>query len=106
MEILQKRKARKTISAESRWRCAEWRADAERESGIPDRIEREDTRQPITIDLSSYGGPCLRVEPRRGYIAVRAIDAGGSVRACAIKTLLHDLADSLPRTLGARASGY
>lgn len=103
---MQKRKACSAISAESRWRCAEWRADAERDAGIPDRIELEDARQPITIDLSSYGGPCLRIEPRRGYIAVRAIDEAGSVRACALKTLLHDLADSLPRTLGARSAGY
>lgn len=33
----------------------------------------KDARQPITIDLSSYGGPCLRIEPRLGYISVRAI---------------------------------
>lgn len=103
---MQKRKARRTISAKVRWRCAELSADAARERGIPDRTDLDDARQPITLDLSSYGGPCLRIEPRLGYIAVRAIDASGAVRACALKTLLHDLADSLPRTLGARSAGY
>ena len=102
---MQKRKQRRIITATQRYRSAEWRADAAREAGIPDRIEPDDTRQPITIDLRSYGGPCLRIEPRRGYIAVRAIDEAGAVRACALKTLLHQLADSLPRTLGARSAG-
>lgn len=103
---MKKRKQRRVITAQQRYRGAEWRADAEREAGIPDRIQPDDTRQPITIDLSSYGGPCLRIEPRRGYIAVRAIDESGAVQACALKTLLHQLADSLPRTLGARSAGY
>lgn len=89
-------------AANARWRAAELRAQAERDDGIPDRPAPIDTRQPITIDLRSYGGPCVRIEPRVGYIAVRARDeATGVVTACALKTLLHCIADGLPRTLGA-----
>lgn len=63
-----------------------------------------DQRRPIDIDLSSYGGRRLRIEPRAGYIACRLIDAdsGAVLRAAALKTLLRDLADSLPRTLSSR----
>jgi hypothetical protein len=94
---------RKQIAARARWRAAETRAEAARESGIPDRAPTDDVRKPITLDLRSYGGRCLLIEPRVGYIAVRARDQEtGEVTACALKTLLHRVADSLPRTLGAR----
>jgi hypothetical protein len=90
-------------AARARWRAAEMRAQDEREAGIPDRTD-SDCRQPIEIDLRSYGGQRLRIEPRRGYVASRAIDADtGQVVACAaIKTLLRDIAGSLPRMLAAR----
>lgn len=53
-----------------------------------------------TLDLTSYGGRRLRIEPRIGYIACRLIDDdSGAVEDCAaIKTLLHRIADALPRT--------
>lgn len=91
-------------SANARWRAAEARAEAERAAGIPDRPAPVDLRQPITLDLTSYGGQRLRIEPRPGRISVRVIDADtGAVIDCgALKTALHRLADGLPRTLGAR----
>ena len=104
MQRRQKSK-RHQLAADARWRAAAQRAQAERDAGIPDRLARTDTRQPITIDLSSYGGPCVRIEPRLGYISVRAIREDGSVTACALKTLLHSIADQLPRTAGARSIG-
>jgi hypothetical protein len=63
-----------------------------------------DVRQPFELDLTSYGGPNLRIEPRLGYVACRLIDAdtGCVLRAAALKTILRDLADSLPRTLSSR----
>jgi hypothetical protein len=82
----------------ARYRAAERRAQAERDAGIPDRTDA-DCRQPIALDLSSVGGRCLTLEPRRGYVAYRARDIGtGEVIACgALKALLHQLADELPR---------
>jgi hypothetical protein len=84
-------------------RAAEARAQAEREAGIPDREPQADARQRITLDLRSYGGERLHIEPRMGYIACRLLDDAGTVKDCAaLKTLLHRWADSLPPTLGAR----
>ena len=95
--------SRHVNAARARWRAAEACAQAARDDGIPDAPMAEDQRQPITLDLRSYGGPCLRIEPRLGYIAVRATDEDtGERHACALKTLLHRVADQLPRTLGAR----
>jgi hypothetical protein len=90
-------------AAQCRWRAAEYRADIERDAGIPDREPYVDARQPITLDLRSYGGQRLRIEPRLGYHACRAIGDAGEVVACAaMKALLHQIADSLPRTLAPR----
>ena len=85
-------------STAARYRAAERRAQAERDAGIPDRTD-DDCRQPIALDLSSVGGRCLTLEPRRGYLAYRARDvATGEVIACgALTALLHQLADGLPR---------
>lgn len=88
-------------AANARWRKD--RAQAERDAGIPDRELLTDCRDPLELDLSSYGGPRLRIEPRIGYIACRVIDLDtGAVACCALKTALHTIADKLPRTLGER----
>jgi hypothetical protein len=97
---MQKRKSqRHANAARARWRAAEHRAQAEREDGIPDRPLLDDARQPIDLDLRTWGGPRLRIVPRAGYIAGRQIDAdSGAVTDCAaLKTLLHRIADKLPR---------
>lgn len=96
------RSAAARYSAQCRWRAAEARAESEREAGIPDR-GHDDARQPCTIDLRGAGGPLLTLEPRVGYVAWRQINDAGEVEACAaLKTLLHTLADKLPRMLAAR----
>jgi hypothetical protein len=103
---MQRRKSPRHVkAANARWRNAERRAQAERDAGIPDRAAPADQRQPITFDLSSYGGRRLRIEPRIGYIACRVIDdeTGEIIDCAAIKTALHRIADALPATLGARA---
>ena len=93
-------------AANARWRAAERRAQFEREDGIPDRERPTDGRAPLDLDLSTYGGPRLRIEPRPGYISCRATDIDtGAVRCAALKTLLHELADVLPRTLSPRHCG-
>ena len=102
---MQHHKSRRHVNAAlCRWRSAEWRAAAEREAGIPDRAPITDTRQPFTLDLKDVGFHDLRIEPRLGYIAWRArrIDTGEVVRCCALKELLHWLADRLPRTIAMR----
>ena len=93
------RSAAARYSANCRWRAAESRAQAERERGIPDRESYVDARACITLDLRTYGGQLLRIEPRAGYISVRVLDESGAViECCALKTALHRIADSLPRT--------
>ena len=102
---MQKPKSRRHVNAaNARWRAAEQRAEAERQAGIPDRQPIEDLRQPIALDLRTWGGRHLRIEPRQGYISARAIDAatGDVVECAALKTLLHRIADSLPRRLSLR----
>lgn len=101
---MQRRKsARHVRAANARWRAAEFRAQAERDAGIPDVPMPSDNRQPFDLDLRSAGGDLWRIEPRIGYIAWRAIDSGGEIRRCAaLKTLLHALAGGLPRQLGRR----
>lgn len=96
--------ARHQRAASARWHAAEARAEAERAAGVPDRTEPADCRQPITLDLTSYGGPRLRIEPRLGHLAARAIDerTGEVVHCAAIKSLLHRIADDLPRMLAPR----
>lgn len=84
-------------AANCRWR--EWRAAAERDRGIEDRLPVVDTRQPIDLDLRCVGGPRVVLEPRAGYMAwrLRDADTGEVTRCAAIKTLLREIADSLPR---------
>ena len=90
-------------AANARWRAAEQRAQAERDAGIPDRTDT-DIRQPFDLLLRAAGWRDLRIEPRRGYVAWRAVDAGtGEVlHAAALKELLHWIADQLPRMIAAR----
>lgn len=79
---------------------ARWRTEPEPVSRVN---EPTDTRQPITLDLRSAGGPLVTLEPRIGYIGWRVRDEAGQVSECAaIKTLLHRIADRLPRTMGVR----
>jgi hypothetical protein len=95
--------ARHQRAANARWRYAELTAQAEREAGIPDRTDT-DCRQPFDLDLRSAGGTLYRIEPRHGYIAWRAVDQGtGTVAHCAaLKELLHQIADDLPRMMAAQ----
>jgi hypothetical protein len=104
---MQRRKSKRhQRAARARWRAAEARAQAERDAGIPDREPLTDARQRITLDLRSYGGERLHIEPRMGYIACRLLDDAGTVKDCAaLKTLLHRVADGLPRTMGVRSMG-
>lgn len=96
------RSAAGRYAARCRWRAAEARAQAERDDGIPDR-EPIDGRRPCVLDLRGAGGPLLTLEPRLGYVAWRQVDESGAVQACAaLKTLLHGVADQLPRMLAAR----
>lgn len=100
---MQRRKSQRHVNAaNARWRAE--RAQAERDAGIPDRTEPDDVREPVELDLRSYGGKRLRFEPRRGYIATRLIDAdtGAVLKCAALKTLLHGIADALPRMLSPR----
>jgi hypothetical protein len=71
---------------------------------VPDPAPLEDTRQAFEMDLRSAGGRLLRIEPRWGFVAWRAIDAesGEVLRVAALKELLHWVADSLPRWLALR----
>lgn len=97
---MQNRKSKRhQIAANARWLAAEQRAQAERDSGIPDREPVVDGRQPLSIDLRCVGGPHLTLEPRRGYMAWRQVDAstGAVLRCAALKTLIREIADSLPR---------
>ena len=98
--------ARHVNAAQSRWRAAELRASAERADGIPDRALGADIRSPIRFDLAAEGYRDVIVEPRIGYVSWRLLDAqtGECIECAALKTLLHRLADRLPRTLGSRAA--
>lgn len=90
-------------AARARWRAAEAHAEAERADGIPDRAGWQDAREPIDLDLCSVGGRAWRLEPRLGYLAWRQIDSatGEVVRCAALKTLLREIADKLPRQMSA-----
>jgi hypothetical protein len=89
-------------AANARWRMQ--KADDERAAGIPDRLPFEDCRQPITLDLTSYGGKRIRIEPRMGYVSCRAVDddTGRVLHCAAMKTLLHTLADELAPMMSPR----
>ena len=79
---------------------AEDRAQAERDAGIPDREPYIDGRPLIALDLSGNGGRHWVLEPVPGkltYLA-RDVETGQAVYRLALKSLLHVLADGLPRT--------
>lgn len=98
---MQCRKSRRHVAAaKARWRNAEARAQAERDAGIPD--VPLDLRDPITLDLRCAGGSLWTLAPIQGRIAWRAISDDGKQERAALKTLLHNLADALPRQLGER----
>lgn len=71
---------------------------------MPDPAPLEDTRQAFELDLRGAGWKLLRIEPRLGYVAWRAIDteSGEVLHAAALKELLHWIADRLPRWLALR----
>jgi hypothetical protein len=101
---MQPRKSQRHVrAANARWRAAEQRAQAERDEGIPDRADA-DCRQPFDLLLRAAGYRDLRIEPRRGYVAWRAVDAqtGEVLHSAALKELLHWIADEMPRMLAAR----
>ena len=89
---------------EQRFRSRERRAQWERDSGIPDREPMTDARQPFALDLKAFGFRSLRIEPRIGYVAWRALDAdtGEVLHVAALKELLHWIADKVPRMLAMR----
>lgn len=102
---MQRHKSQRHVNAaRARWRAAEERAQWERDSGIPDREPMTDARQPFTLDLSACGFRSLRIEPRIGYVAWRAVDVdtGDVLHSAALKELLHWIADALPRMLAMR----
>ena len=80
------------------------RAEQERQDGIPDRPAMTDNRQPFDLLLKDAGYRDLRIEPRLGYVAWRAVDVdtGEVVHCAALKELLHWIADRVPRMLAAR----
>lgn len=75
------------------------RADALREAGFEDRRPVIDARECIELDLRSVGGRHLRLEPRLGFLAWRCIDVqtGEVIKSAALKTLLREIADKLPK---------
>lgn len=78
---------------------AEAKRAAAEAAGIPMRTD-DDARQPIHIDLTCAGGDCLVVEPIRGRLLkwrARKMDTGEVIGRGALKTVLHALADKLPR---------
>ena len=89
---------------EQRSKARERRAQWERDDGIPDREPLTDTREAFTLDLAAAGFCDMRIEPRIGYVAWRAVDvATGEVLHCAaLKELLHWIADRLPRKMAMR----
>ena len=95
---------RPKYSVEGRARNRLAQAEDERQAGIPDRVDT-DSRQPFDMMLKSAGFHDMRIEPRLGYIAWRAvcIDTGRVLHCAALKELLHWIADVLPRMMGARS---
>lgn len=86
-------------TAAQRHRSQERKAQDERDAGIPDRTDA-DFRTACMVDLRGCGGPLLTLEPRRGYHAWRMVEDGEVTDCAAIKTLLHRIADQLPKTRG------
>ena len=104
---MHKPKSRRHVTAaRARWRAAEIRAEQKRIDCVPAREPAHDNREPIRLDLRSAGGKGWIIEPRAGYIGWRLRDEdSGEVSVCAaLKTLMHRLADELPRTLGRRSA--
>jgi hypothetical protein len=64
----------------------------------------DDMREPIQIDLRVAGGRNYVIEPVRGYVAWKLIDADSRevLRRCALKEALHWIADQMPRQLAVR----
>ena len=83
---------------------ARWRRDAaqaERDAGIPDEPSYAEFREPFDMPLKCVGYRDLRLEPRLGYVAWRAIDSdtGEVVHAAALKELLRWIAGKVPRMM-------
>ena len=98
---MQRHKSQRHVNAAN----ARWRRDAaqaERDAGIPDMPMPMDVRESIQLDLRSAGGDLWLIEPIAGKIAWMAKNQRGEVKRAALKTLLRDLADGLPRLLGER----
>lgn len=95
---------RQYATPRQRDRAARDRAAWERSQGIPDPAPLEDTRQAFDLDLTGAGWRKLRIEPRMGYVAWRAVDAesGEVLHTAALKELLHWIADRMPRWLALR----
>ncbi len=72
------------------------RAEAQREAGIPDRMDL-DHRTACFVDLRGNGGSLYTLEPRRGYVAWRVVDGGSVVFCGSIKQALHWIADQQAR---------
>ena len=73
-------------------------------TGRPLKQRKADIRRPFDLPLRAAGWRDLRIEPRRGYVAWRAVDAatGEVLHVAALKQLLHWIADAMPRMLAAR----
>ncbi len=100
---MQKHKSPRHVrAANARWRID--KAEAERDDGIHDRAAPEDLRQPFEMRLQSAGYRDLRIEPRRCFVAWRAVDAvtGEVVHTAALKELLRWIAGKVPRMIAAR----
>ena len=102
---MQRHKSRRhVIAAQTRWRAASVRADAERKAGIPDRDPPTDSRLPFDLNFAHLGWRDVHLEPRLGYVAWRCVDeATGEVLACkALGELLRWIAAQVPRQMGRR----
>ncbi len=88
-------------TAAQRHRSQERKAQDERDACIHDRADA-DFRTACLLDLRGCGGPLLTLEPRRGYHAWRMVEDGKVTDCAALKTLMHRIADQMPRTMGLR----
>lgn len=104
---MRKPKSKRHVNAaKARWRAAEASADAERAAGIDDRPAHVELREPFELDLRTWGGPHLHIEPRLLHIAAIARDpaTGVVVRVASIKEMLHWIADKMPSRRGIRGA--
>ena len=60
---------------------------------------------PVEIDLRTWGGPWVMIEPRPCRIAGKAIDmqTGDVLDSGELKTLLHRIAAGMPRMASLRS---